>query len=62
MLYLKLAQMYCEEREDGAAFRNIYEGFRLYNGVRESISKTLIYLYDTDVARELQNAARKASK
>lgn len=62
MIYLKLAEMYCEEREDGAAFRNIYGSFRVYNGVRESISKTLIYLYDTDVARKLQIRARLASK
>ena len=44
MKYLKLALDYTEARNDDNWFRNLYTCFREYNGVNDSVWKTLSYL------------------
>lgn len=50
MNYLKRAQNYCDQLGDGAWFRNLYTGFREFNGIEDSVWKTLSYLYSNQVA------------
>lgn len=55
MDYLKRAEAYAETRGDDNWFKNLYTGFRQYNGVTDSVWKTLSYLYGNRVADELQS-------
>jgi len=48
--FLDRAERYCEARGDEMWFKNLYTGFREYNGVEDSVWKTLSYLYSNDVA------------
>jgi len=57
MKYLKLALDYTEARNDDNWFRNLYTCFREYNGVNDSVWKTLSYLYSNDIANQLQQEA-----
>ena len=57
MSYLRRATDYCDQQGDGAWFRNLYTGFREYNDVRESVWKTLSYLYGNAVADQLESPA-----
>ena len=50
MDYLIRAERYCEARGDEFYFKNLYNGFRQYNSVTESVWKTLSYLYSNEVA------------
>lgn len=45
MEFLKRAERYAEARGDLQYFKNLYEGFRQYNGVTDSTWKALSYLY-----------------
>jgi hypothetical protein len=54
MDFLKRAQDYAAARGDENWFSNLYTGFREYNGVSDSVWKTLSYLYDNDTANLLQ--------
>ena len=56
MSYLRRATDYCDQQGDGNWFRNLYTGFREYNDVRESVWKTLSYLYGNAVADQLENS------
>ena len=48
--YLERAERYCEARGDDMFFKNLYTSFREYNGVEDSVWKTLSYLYSNSVA------------
>ena len=54
MDYLKRAERYAEARGDDMWFKNLYTGFRQYNGVTDSVWKTLNYLYGSETATELE--------
>ncbi len=54
MDFLKRAERYAEARGDEMWFKNIYAGFREYNGVTDSVWKTLSYLYSNEVADLLE--------
>jgi len=54
MDYLIRAERYAEARGDDICFKNIYTGFREYNGVTDSVRKTLSYLYNNQVADMLE--------
>lgn len=56
MSYLRRATDYCDQRGDGDWFRNLYTGFREYNDVKDSVWKTLSYLYGNAVADQLENS------
>ncbi len=45
MEFLKRAERYAEARGDEQYFKNLYVGFRQFNNVRDSVWKTLSYLY-----------------
>ena len=45
MEFLKRAERYAEARGDEFWFKNLYTGFREYNGVTDSVWKALSYLY-----------------
>lgn len=53
MDYLIRAEDYAAERGDVIRFKNIYACFRLYYNIRESVWKTLNYLYSSSVADDL---------
>lgn len=53
MDYLIRAEDYAAERGDVTRFKNIYACFRLYYNIRESVWKTLNYLYSSSVADDL---------
>jgi len=53
MNFLKNAEQYAENHNDEAWFKEIYTQFREYNGVRDSVWKTLNYLYGEKVANNL---------
>ena len=53
MDYLIRAEKYAEARGDEMWFKNLYTGFREYNGVADSVWKTLSHLYSNEVADEL---------
>lgn len=48
--FLDRAERYCLARGDELWFKNLYTGFREYNGVEDSVWKTLSYLYSNHVA------------
>lgn len=48
--FLDRAERYCLARGDELWFKNLYTGFREYNGVEDSVWKTLSYLYSNEVA------------
>ena len=50
MDYLKRAEAYAEARGDELWFKNLYTGFREYNGIEDSVWKTLSYLYSNESA------------
>lgn len=50
MEFLKRAELYAEVRGDLSLFKNLYAGFRAYNGVEDSVWKTLSYLYSNESA------------
>jgi hypothetical protein len=54
MDFLKRAERYAEARGDEMWFKNIYTGFRQYNGVTDSVWKTLSYLYSNETADLLE--------
>lgn len=54
MEFLKRAERYAEARGDEFWFKNLYTGFRQYNGVTDSVWKTLSYLYSDQVADLLE--------
>ena len=54
MDYLKLAIDYTAARNDDNWFRYLYTCFREYNNVKDSVWKTLSYLYSNQVADELE--------
>jgi hypothetical protein len=54
MDFLIRAEKYTEARGDEFWFKNLYTGFRQYNGVADSVWKTLAYLYDNDTADLLE--------
>jgi len=54
MEFLQRAERYAEARGDEIYFRNLYNGFRQYNGVTDSVWKTLSYLYSNQVADLLE--------
>lgn len=53
MKFLILAEKYAEAHGDEVEFKNLYAGFRQYNGVNDSVWKTLSYLYSNKTANEL---------
>ena len=55
MDYLIRAELYCAARGDELWFKNLYNGFRQYNSVTESVWKTLSYLYSNAVADSLES-------
>lgn len=54
MDFLKRAERYAEARGDEMWFKNLYTGYRQYNGVTDSVWKTLSYLYGNEVADLLE--------
>lgn len=56
MNYLISAEQYCEARGDELWFKNLYTQFREFNNIRNSVWKTLNYLYDSNVADLLERA------
>lgn len=54
MEFLKRAERYAEARGDELYFKNLYQGFRAFNGVTDSVWKTLSYLYGNTVADLLE--------
>ena len=54
MDFLKRAESYAEARGDELWFKNLYTGFRQYNGVTDSVWKTLSYLYGNEAADMLE--------
>lgn len=54
MMYLKLAQDYSFAHNDDLVFSNLYTGFREFNGIYDSVWKTLAYLYGVDIANKLE--------
>ena len=59
MKYLKIAEQYAEKfgAEDSYYFKNLYTRFRQYNDVKDSVWKTLSYLYGNDTADMLEEQA-----
>jgi hypothetical protein len=54
MDFLKRAERYAEARGDELWFKNVYTHFRQYNGVTDSVWKTLSYLYSNETADLLE--------
>lgn len=54
MDFLNRAERYAEARGDELWFKNIYTGYRQYNGVTDSVWKTLSYLYSNETADLLE--------
>lgn len=54
MEFLKRAERYAEARGDEFWFKNLYTGFREYNGVTDSVWKALSYLYGNYTADLLE--------
>ncbi len=54
MEFLKRAELYAEVRGDEHWFKNLYNGFRQYNTVSDSVWKTLSYLYNNETADLLE--------
>lgn len=55
MKFLILAEKYAEAHGDDYWFKNLYTGFRQYNGVNDSVWKTLSYLYGNETADRLES-------
>jgi len=55
MDFLIRAEKYAEERGDDAFFKWIYTNHREYNSVKDSVWKTLSYLYGDYTADILEN-------
>ena len=54
MAFLIRAEKYAEARGDEMWFKNLYTGFRQYNGITDSVWKTLAYLYSVETADLLE--------
>lgn len=54
MDYLIRAERYAEARGDLFWFKNLYTQYREFNGVTDSVWKTLSYLYSNHVADMLE--------
>ena len=54
MDFLKRAETYTEDRGDDVFFKWIYSNHREYNNVRDSVWKSLSYLYGNSVADMLE--------
>jgi hypothetical protein len=54
MDFLIRAERYAAARGDERQFSNLYEQFRQYNNVSDSVWKTLSYLYSNHVADLLE--------
>ncbi|MEY4332292.1 MAG: hypothetical protein RLZZ196_1030 [Bacteroidota bacterium] len=54
MDFLIRAERYAQARGDEMWFKNLYTGFREYNGVTDSVWKTLSYLYGNYTADLLE--------
>lgn len=54
MNYLRRAELYAEARGDELWFKHLYTGFREYNNVKDSVWKTLSYLYNNQTADLLE--------
>lgn len=54
MEFLKRAEQYAEARGDLSQFKALYNGFRKFNGVTDSVWKTLSYLYGSRTATKLE--------
>ena len=54
MKFLQLAEIYAQAREDEFYFKKFYTDFREFNGVTESVWRTLSYLYGNSVANQLK--------
>ena len=54
MDYLLRAQNYCLARGDDNWFANLYTGFREFNDIKDSVWKTLSYLYSNEIADKLE--------
>jgi hypothetical protein len=54
MEFLKRAERYAAARGDEVWFKNPYTDFRQYNGVTDSVWKTLSYLYGNSAADMLE--------
>lgn len=52
--FLKRAEDYAQARGDEMYFKNLYTGYREYNNVKDSVWKTLSYLYDNETATFLE--------
>lgn len=52
--FLERAERYALARGDEMWFKNLYTDFRAYNGVTDSVWKTLSYLYSNEVADLLE--------
>ena len=50
MKYLARAEAYCDQRGDDLWFKHLYTGFREFNGIEDSVWKTLSYLYSNEIA------------
>ena len=55
MSLLTRAENYCYKRGDKVQFRKIYTEHRRYCSVKNSVFKTLCYLYGPDVAYDMEN-------
>ena len=54
MDFLNRAERYAEARGDELWFKNLYTHYRQYNGVTDSVWKTLSYLYSNETADLLE--------
>lgn len=54
MEFLKRAEQYAEVRGDGDWFKNIYTELRQFNDVKDSVWKTIQYLYGSFTADVLE--------
>lgn len=59
MNYLKLAQVYVDERNDTDWFSLHYTNAREWFNVQDSVYKVLTFLYDESVAKNLLEIAKK---
>mgnify|MGYP003325314947 CR=1 FL=1 len=55
MEFFKRAEKYAEARGDEFWFKNLYTDYREYNGITDSVWKTLSYLYDDETANMLES-------
>ena len=55
MEFFKRAEKYAEARGDEFLFKNLYTDYRQYNGITDSVWKTLSCLYDNETANLLES-------